>query len=89
MANDVASTVLNRLLDPVTQCLTPEAARRLLELRADPILQEHIDQLAEKSTAGTLSAEELSEYETYISASTVIAILQAKARDLLTPQTAA
>jgi hypothetical protein len=77
------ATVLDRLLDPVGGCLTPAVARRLVELRADPVAQARVEELARKSTAGTLSPRERAEYETYVSAGTFIAILQSKARALL------
>lgn len=77
------ATVLDRLLDPVSGCLTPVVARRLVELRADPVAQARVEELARKSTAGTLSPRERAEYETYVSAGTFIAILQSKARALL------
>jgi hypothetical protein len=75
--------VLDRLLDPVGRCLTAEVARNIADLRADPIAQARIDELADKSTAGQLSDEERAEYETYVRAIDFIAILQAKARAML------
>ena len=75
--------VLDQLLDPVGHCLTPRSARALLELQADPDLQEYIEGLAQKSTAGQLTAEEQSEYSALVAAGTVIAILKSKARILL------
>jgi uncharacterized protein YnzC (UPF0291/DUF896 family) len=42
-----------------------------------------IDTLADKCTEGQLTPEEREEYETYVQASRFIAILQAKARNLL------
>jgi hypothetical protein len=77
------SAALDRLLDPVTRCLTPEAARQLVALRADPPFQERLDTLADKCTEGQLSPDERVEYETYVQAIHLIAILQAKARKLL------
>lgn len=77
------ATILAHLLDPVGQCLTPEVARALVNLRADPTVQARLDELAEKCTEGTLSAEEQSEYETYVHAIDFIAALQAQARDIL------
>jgi hypothetical protein len=78
--------VLDRLLDPVSRCLTPPVARRLVELRADPVVQARIDDLARKSTAGQLTPQERAEYEACVSAGTFIAILQSKARALLAKQ---
>jgi len=77
---------LDRMLAPVGDCFTPEVARRLVELREDTQLQSRIDSLAEKNTEGELSQEERSEYETYVRAGNLIAILQAKARKILKEQ---
>ena len=77
------ATYLDRMLEPVTDCLTPEVARRLAQMRADPELQARIDDLADRCTEGTLTAEEKLEYETYVRAGNLIGILQAKARKLL------
>ena len=76
-------TYLDRMLEPLSDCLTPEVARRLIQLRADPGLQARIDDLADRCTEGTLTPEEKLEYETYVRAGNLIAILQAKARKLL------
>ena len=78
-----ATAVLNELLDPVGRLLTTESAKQLIELRASPTVQALVDQLAAKSTEGTLTAEERADYEAYVSAGTFIAILQSKARKLL------
>jgi len=76
-------TPLARLLEPVSRCLTPEVARRIVNLRADPVMQERLDELADKSTEGILTEEEREEYETYVHAIDFIAILQAQSRSLL------
>jgi len=77
--------VLDQLLDPVTRCLTPKAARSLLKLRAPASAQARIEQLADKCTAGTLTPDEATEYDSYLWAANLIAVLQAKARALLAP----
>ena len=89
MADDAKTGILDRLLDPVAQCLTLESARHLVALRADPVAQEQIEQLAEASTEGRLSPEQREEYEAYVAAATFIAILQSKARALLASRGAA
>jgi hypothetical protein len=78
--------ILDRLLEPVSRCLTPEAARQLVALRADPQVQERLDMLADRCTEGLLTPEEREEYETYVRAIHIIAILQAKARKILASQ---
>jgi hypothetical protein len=75
--------LLDRLLDPVGRCLTAEVARNIVDLRADPVAQARIDELADKSTEGRLSGEERTEYEAYVRAIDFIAVLQAKARAML------
>lgn len=78
-----ASAVLDELLDPVGRCLTLEVAQRVAQLRASESVQSRIEELAAKSTEGTLSNQEREEYEVYVSAGTFIAVLQSKARKLL------
>ncbi len=73
-----------RLLDAVGRCLTPAVARRIVELRADAETTARVEVLAEKCNEGELTPEERAEYQSYVSTSTFIAILQAKARALLT-----
>lgn len=75
--------VLDRILEPVSRCLTPEVARAITDLRADAAVQARIDKLADKSTAGTLTPVERAEYESYVAAIDFVAILQSKARALL------
>ena len=82
-----ATHVFEQLLDPVGRCLTPDVAKALLKLRAPPAAQVRIETLAEKCTSGTLTQEEESEYDAYVWAGNLIAILQAKARALLADQT--
>jgi hypothetical protein len=74
---------LDRLLDPVGRALNGTAARELLSLRADPETQAKMDGFADRCTEGQLTPSERSEYEALVTASGVIAILQAKARIVL------
>jgi hypothetical protein len=72
--------ILDRLFDPVSRCLTPEAAAALLALRLDPDVQTRLDELANKSTEGELTEAEREEYAAYVSALDLIGILQSQAR---------
>jgi hypothetical protein len=74
---------LERLLEPVTRSLTAESARKLVALRVDSKTQARIDRLAERCNQGTLTPEERAEYEAYVRAIDLIAILQANARAAL------
>jgi len=53
------------------------------ELRADPDVQARIEELAEKCNEGTMTPEEIAEYDAYIQAMDVVAVLQKKARTLI------
>ena len=75
--------VLDRLLAPFSEILSPEVARKLVNYRFDAKAQARIDKLARKCNDGELSEEERREYETYVHTIDFIAILQAKARSLL------
>ena len=74
---------LDRFLEPMTDVLTPEVARALVALRADPELEAHIDDLRQKANAGTLTREEDAEYKDFVEAVDVISIIQSKARQYL------
>lgn len=78
----VRAEFLDRLLNPLADCFTPEVARRVAALRADPATQSRIDELADKCNEDELTADERDEYEMYVYAGELIALLQAKARSL-------
>lgn len=77
------SSLLNQLVDHFVDCLTVEAAERVVSLRADPRLQQRVDELAERANRGALSVEEQSEYDRYLAAFHFVTIMQARARRLL------
>ena len=81
-----AAVHLDRLLEPLAGCLSPDVAAKVADIRADDAMQSRIDYLAERSNEGLLTAEEREEYATYLHANDVIAVLQAKARSLLRKQ---
>lgn len=89
MQAEVQTKILDELLDPLSRCLTPEVARRLVELRANVAAQARMSELAEKCNEGQLSPDERDEYEVYVVAGNLIGVLQAKARRLLAGQNAA
>ena len=83
-----AHTILDELLEPVGACLTLVVAERLAQLRASAAVQARVEELALKSEEGALSDTELEEYEAFVSVGNFIAILQSKARRLLTERPA-
>src|SRR5436309_7239631 len=68
------TTYLDRLLEPLTDVLTPEVAAALLNLRADASLQAHIEDLRRKANEGTLTPAEDAEYKDFVEAVDVISI---------------
>jgi hypothetical protein len=55
-------------------------------MRADEAMQARIDYLADRSNEGMLTPDEADEYDGYLHAIDVIAVLQAKARAQLRKQ---
>lgn len=82
------SSYLDRLLEPVTEAFTPEFARRIVELKADPELQAELDVLRRKANEGTLSPEEDAAYKDFVEALDVVSIIQSKARGYLARRSA-
>lgn len=88
MSNPTTS-ILDQVLDPFTECLTPEVAQRIVALRADAQTQARVDELADKANEGQLTEAERAEYDKYREAFHFVTILQAKARTFLDRQAVA
>jgi len=80
------NAVLEDLLAPVGKSLNREAAQQLVRLKPAAKVQARVDRLARKCNDGELTPEERAEYQRYVTAGTLIAILQAQARLLLAKQ---
>jgi hypothetical protein len=74
---------LDRLIEPLTDCLTREAAERYVKMKPDPKLQARVDELADKCSAGTLTEAERDEYGRYVTYGTIFSIIKSKARQFL------
>ncbi len=83
MKTTTPSDVLARILEPVGDSLNEEAARKLIGLRADSKTRSLVAKLATKCSEGRLTEPERAEYERYVVAGEVVAILQTKARAML------
>ena len=81
-----ATIHLDRLLEPLAGCLSPDVAAKVANLRADEAMQARIDYLADHANEGLLTDEEEEEYVGYLHAIDVITVLQAKARSQLRRQ---
>lgn len=78
--------VLDGLLDSFTRCLDAESSRRVVAFRIDPEVQVRIDLLAERANEGQLTEDERAEYEAFVNAADLIAILRLKAGRSLAAQ---
>jgi len=83
MSSTSTIEVLDRVLHPVTESLTPESAARLATIQADPVTQARGDELADRNSEGLLTPEERAEYEFYVRFFDFLAVLRARARALL------
>ncbi len=75
--------ILSEWLNPIADALNVDAARQLVDLRADEETQTRVEELADRNTEGQLTPEERSEYETLVAATAMVNVLQAKARKRL------
>jgi F420-dependent methylenetetrahydromethanopterin dehydrogenase len=80
MANDGPIGVLDEILEPVTRAFSRDVAEALVKIRATPLVQQRISDLAEKCNEGRLTPEEQAQYESYVNALDFVSLLQLKAR---------
>ncbi|HEX3871579.1 MAG TPA: hypothetical protein VHV77_14145 [Pirellulales bacterium] len=74
---------LDLILEPMAKTFTVDFACKLVELRAPRELQQRVDELADKANEGTLTPAEQAEYKAFIDSSTILGVVQAKARRFL------
>ena len=77
------NAALDRVFEPFARCLSPEVARKIVDFRANPDLAARVQVLADKASNGELTENERGEYQSYIRASDMIALLQSKSRQIL------
>jgi pantoate kinase len=77
------ASYLDRILEPMTDVLTPEVARALAGLRASPDLEADVEELRRKANEGSLTPEEDAKYKEFVEAVDVVSIIQSKARQFL------
>jgi hypothetical protein len=77
---DRATEVLARIVNPDDGDWSPEAAEAMLAFRSPDDDRERVNELAARSRAGTLTAEDRAELDGYEIATALIELLQSKAR---------
>lgn len=70
------SDSLRRFLEQFTETFTPELAEHFVNLPPNAEFQRLLDDLGDKANAGTLTEDERREYETYVEAMDVLALLR-------------
>ncbi len=83
MEPSTQSSIIDEMLEPFTESLTPESARSLSALKVKPSVQTRVDQLAAKCNEGELTESERKEYETYVQVGNIFALLKAKAKKII------
>jgi hypothetical protein len=78
-----AATILDQILDPFAECLTPEAAERIVGYRVDDETRSRVEELADKASEGRLADDEREEYRELVDAFDMVAALKSRAREIL------
>jgi hypothetical protein len=81
MSNGTA--ILERLIEPEIDDLSPETARYLLRLDFPRKDHQRLQRLSAKASAGTLSEKERAELDDYLRVADLLALMQSKARRAL------
>jgi hypothetical protein len=76
-------SAFDQVFDSLAECLTPEIAQRIVDIRLDPKIQARLDELAVKANEGTITAEEDAQYAAFIEAIDILGIFKAQARSIL------
>jgi hypothetical protein len=79
----MSTTLLDRIIEPLAECLSVDAAKKIVGMRADDAIQRRVDELAELANRGQLTPAEQAEYDRYLAAFHVVTIMQAKAKKLI------
>ena len=74
---------LERLLRPLRRDLKLELADALLRLKVDEEVQVRYEELAEKNTEASLTADERAELTSLVRANSILSVLKAEARAVL------
>ncbi len=77
------SAAFDRSTEPLFRLLTARQVEQIVSFRPDESVLERIDVLAAKCAEGELTPEERAEYEGYVRANSVIALMQGIARKRL------
>lgn len=75
---------IERMLEPLTACLTPEVAQRIVDVRLDdPSTVQRLEELREKANDGMLTEQERVEYEGFVEGNDLLMLIKDQARSVL------
>ena len=83
MEQSSTTTALDRILDPLGECLNTEVARRIVAVRIEPDIQARIAELASLCNEGMLTETERTEYDSYVEGAEILSLIKLKARRYL------
>ncbi|MCE9604505.1 MAG: hypothetical protein K8U03_06315 [Planctomycetia bacterium] len=76
-------TLTEAYLQPLAACFTPDVARRIIDFRPDVSAESRLTELRVKANEGTLTNNELAEYEEFVDTLDFVAALKVQARRTL------
>lgn len=79
ITTSITSEGFRRYMIHFAESLSPELATALAQSNPDPEFQQRLDALAAKANEGQLSADEREEYESYVEAMDLVALMRIKA----------
>ena len=82
MPTTAETMAFDKSVKPLLKLALSETADVVIQYRASAALRARIEELADKSTEGELTAEEKDEYAGYVRANKFVAILKRQARKL-------
>lgn len=75
---------IERILEPVTACLTPKVAQCIVDVRLDdPFMMQRLEFLRDKANEGTLTEQERAEYEGFVEGNDLLMLIKDQARSVL------
>jgi hypothetical protein len=82
VAPNTEAAILARVIEADRTAITPEVARYLLSMQLPEADRERVDDLSAKARAGSLTAEEAHELDSYLHIGRLLAVMQSRARRL-------
>jgi hypothetical protein len=79
----MVTSLIDQIIEPFADCMSPEAAQRVVTFRADEATQARLDSLADRANLGILTESEKADYDRLLAEIHFISLLQARARKLL------